>query len=85
MIDVLRKSLLAEKPIITPDKFHEWKNHPVTAALFQTLVLTILEATEESLPVDDTGALLSFKQDGAREIVFDILNWKPETVEADDD
>ena len=85
MIEVMRKALVGERLTISPDKYHEWKHHDVTQALFQTLVLTILEATEESLPVDDTGALLSFKQDGAREIVFDILNWKPETVEADDD
>lgn len=71
---------------ISKEDFSEWKQNPITEALYADLIASVLEQYDDSLPSNSVeGMPAAYRRDGAREVLEIVFEWKPEFEESDND
>lgn len=64
---------------ISPETYHEWRNHPVTVRLFEDLENSVISNSFDL----SKGSDLSFFV-GAKDTIEEVLEWRPEEIGDDE-
>ena len=65
---------------LSPEAYHEWRDHPVTVRLLEDLeIALIVNATDLSAESN-----VSFFA-GAKDVIEDVVNWKPEELDDEEE
>lgn len=76
MIEILRRAMHSIPDRPSSEDIREWREDPVTQALFSGLVLSTLDQFTEDLPEDPQRALcMAMKREGAREMLDTLWQW----------
>ena len=87
MIDLLKlaRRLDRSSEPITKEQYNEWKSNHVTHAFLATCLESLLSDLDSPLPDDILAGLpAAYRNDGAKTILSDLLDWEPELEEEDD-
>ena len=87
MIDLLKlaRRLDRSSDPITKEQYSEWKNNHVTHAFLASALESLLSDLDSPLPDDVlAGISAAYRNDGAKTILGDFLNWEPDLEEEDD-
>lgn len=83
MLDALQKCLQYAPQEVSPDAFHDWKQHPATQELLNHICEKYMEDCTSGLPLDPSlGTPYAQRIEGSRTLLEIILNWEPSLVEA---
>jgi hypothetical protein len=87
MIDLLKlaRRLDRSSEPITKEQFNEWKSNHVTHSFLSACLELLLSDLDTPLPDDVlAGIPVAYRNDGAKRILSDLLEWEPELEEEDD-
>jgi len=72
---------------VHPARFDEWRNSPITLAMFAEITETLLDDLDYTLPTSSTddALIVGYLRDGAKEMLSSMLEWKPRNLAEDSD
>jgi hypothetical protein len=88
MIDLskLARRLDRSSDPITREHYNEWKSNHVTQAFLASALESLLSDLDSPLPDDILSGLpAAYRNDGAKRILSDLLDWEPDFEEEGDD
>jgi hypothetical protein len=70
---------------ITKEQFNEWKNSHVTHSFLSACLELLISDLDNPLPDDVlSGIPVAYRNDGAKRILSDLLDWEPDLEEDND-